>query len=273
MGSSDTDGYCSFTKAVEHLGDRWCLLILRELVQSGPQGFNALAAGLPGHVSRSVLRDRLRQLRQVGVIRQDESGRAQARPYRLTDAGEGLIPVLLALRGWSETWLPDDPEMAERDPDLVFGWLGERIRRDALPQRQTIVEVTMQIDPPRHCWYVLEQGAEPFGCFEDPLLDEARYVYVQGGAVTLLGLARGRRRWQEAIAKGLVDCYGHPDLIRQLPAWFDRPDRDGAGRRGTGVRASAQGLEGTSRARRPEAARRPAERSGTMAAPHGNWRR
>ena len=48
VGSSEFIGYCSYTKAIEHLGDRWSLLIVRELGMFGPQGFNDLATGLPG---------------------------------------------------------------------------------------------------------------------------------------------------------------------------------------------------------------------------------
>jgi len=230
MGSSDVDGYCSFTKAVEHLGDRWSLLILRELVQFGPQGFNALATGLPGHVSRSVLRDRLRSLQDLGVVRQESGGEGRPRPYRLTTAGEGLIPALVALRGWSATWLPDDPSMAERDPDIVFAWLGEQLKRDAFPGRQVVLELTMRIEPARHCWLVLARGEEPFGCFEDPLLDPDRYVYVEASAVTFLALARGRRSWEDAMGDGLVEAYGRPNLVRDIPTWFLHP---GARRDGT----------------------------------------
>ena len=66
MGSSEKTEYCAFTKAVEHLGDRWGLLIVRELALLGPQGFNTLATGLPGHVSQSVLTDKLRELEEMG---------------------------------------------------------------------------------------------------------------------------------------------------------------------------------------------------------------
>ena len=78
-----TDGdYCSYTKAVEHLGDRWSLVILRELVMHGTSGFNALAAGLPG-ISRSVLAARLRKLEELGII---------ARDAALGDCCPGLLP-------------------------------------------------------------------------------------------------------------------------------------------------------------------------------------
>jgi len=59
MGSSASNDYCAFTKAVEHLGDRWSLLIVRELFMFGPQGFSTLAAGLP------------REHQPVGAGRQD----------------------------------------------------------------------------------------------------------------------------------------------------------------------------------------------------------
>ena len=68
MGSSEFAGYCSFTKAIEHLGDRWSLLIVRELGMFGPQGFNDLVSGLPGRISRSVLADRLRRLETLGLV-------------------------------------------------------------------------------------------------------------------------------------------------------------------------------------------------------------
>ena len=68
MGSSQTGNYCAFTKAIERLGDRWSLLIVRELVVFGRQGFNTLAEGLPGHVSRSVLAGKLRKLEELGIV-------------------------------------------------------------------------------------------------------------------------------------------------------------------------------------------------------------
>ncbi len=70
------------------------------------------------------------------------------------------------------------------------------------------------------CWLVLERGIEPYGCFVDPLLDESRYVYVEAGLTVMLALARGRRSWADATADGSIAAFGDPDLIRQLPSWF-----------------------------------------------------
>ena len=129
MGSREFPGYCSFTKAIEHLGDRWSLLVVRQLGVCGPLGFNELARSLPGRISRSVLTERLRRLETLGLVSREEFG-----GYRLTTVGAGLMPVLYSLRGWAETWLPDDPAMMERDPDVVLGWLASACPRSTYRQ-------------------------------------------------------------------------------------------------------------------------------------------
>jgi DNA-binding HxlR family transcriptional regulator len=219
VAATDIDDYCAFSKAVEHLGDRWSLPILAQLVLLGPRSFSELASGLPGHVSRSVLADKLRKLEQLGLISRENGGR-RPDPYRLTVAGNDLAPTILSLQGWADAWLPDDVAMVERDPEIVFGWLTKRIDVAGLPERQAIVEVTMRHERGHRCWLVLERGTSPYGCFEDPLLDESRYVYVEAGITVLLALARGRRSWVDAVADGSVAAFGNPDLIRQIPFWF-----------------------------------------------------
>jgi DNA-binding HxlR family transcriptional regulator len=214
--------YCSFTKAVEYLGDRWCLLILRELAMQGPLGFNALAAAVPGHISRSVLTERLQRLRELGIVsRTNGSGQP---PYALTEAGLGLVPTLLAFRTWAEGWLPEDPAIAARDPQIVLGWLAERVAVSSLPERQVIVELRVQHDEALRSWLVLEAGTEALGCLEDPLLDESRYVYVDAGLPVLMAVARGRRGWADALADGSLRAHGDPALVEQLPTWFAPAD-------------------------------------------------
>ena len=134
MGSSEKTEYCAFTKAVEHLGDRWSLLIVRELALFGPQGFNTLATGLPGHVSRSVLTDKLRKLEEIGIVARDPSAASRSAPYCLTPAGEQLMPTLKSLWAWAEHWVPEDPATAQRDPTFILWWLRHRDRGSSPPR-------------------------------------------------------------------------------------------------------------------------------------------
>ena len=220
MGSSDITEYCSFTKAIEHLGDRWSLLIVRELAIFGPQGFNVLASGLPGRISRSILSDRLRKLEDLGLVARGGRGG----PYRLTDAGAALLPTFLSLRVWADAWLPDDPAMILRDPAVVLAWMGDRLDRSALPHRQVVLQVTMRHQTDFVGWLVIERGAEPYGCFEDPMLDQSGYVYLEGGAPVIIGLARGHREWAQTLRDDSLTAYGDPTLLAALPHWFQPAD-------------------------------------------------
>jgi DNA-binding HxlR family transcriptional regulator len=222
MSTGVNTEYCSFTKAAEYLGDRWCLLILRELAMHGPLGFNALATDIPGHISRSVLTDRLHRLCSLGVV--SRASASHQEPYSLTITGQALIPTLLAFNSWADGWLPDDPELVARDPEIVLGWLTERVELSNLPNRQVIVELHIRHEDELRSWLVLEAGAEPYGCLEDPLLGEARYVYVEAGLPVLMSVARGRRDLADALADGSIEADGDPALIEQLPSWFKRAD-------------------------------------------------
>jgi DNA-binding HxlR family transcriptional regulator len=142
VGPSESVGYCSYTKAIEHLGDRWSLLIVRELGTFGPQGFNDLVTALPGRISRSVLADRLRRLETLGLVSRRASP-VQHPAYRLTAVGQSLMATLGSLRAWADTWLPDDPDMLERDPDVVLGWLAERADPDRGPVRAVVLELRL----------------------------------------------------------------------------------------------------------------------------------
>ncbi len=96
--------YCALARGLDLVGDRWTLLIVRDLLL-GPMRYGDLAAGLPG-ISTNMLADRLRELEGAGVL-----GRATLPPpagsavYQLTQTGQGLEPVLLALGRWGAQFL------------------------------------------------------------------------------------------------------------------------------------------------------------------------
>jgi DNA-binding HxlR family transcriptional regulator len=226
--------YCSFLKAVEHLGDRWSLVIIRDLQRFGTRGFNALADGLPG-VSRSVLAARLRKLEELGLITRDLASGRGVPGYCLTAAGRELEPVLEGLWHWSERWVPEDPAMAQRDPSILPVWLSRRIDRTVLPERRAVIELNIRDAPAGHGWLVVERGSKPSICIEDPGLAEDRYVYVEADANALFPLARGLRGWPEAIADGSVLLFGDPELVRALPMWFGGAEETGSPNRQAAV--------------------------------------
>lgn len=93
------DDPCGVARALGAVGERWSLLVVRELL-FGPKRFSDLSRGLPG-MSQNVLSQRLRELEEHGVVRRGRAGPpASAAVYELTDDGYALEPVLLALATW-----------------------------------------------------------------------------------------------------------------------------------------------------------------------------
>src|SRR5215468_3220800 len=94
--------YCPLARSAEVLGDRWTLLIVREMLH-GVSHFNELERFLPG-ISRSVLSQRLRYLQQAGLVdRRRDAGTRKTR-YVLTEAGTDLRPVVQVLGNWGAKW-------------------------------------------------------------------------------------------------------------------------------------------------------------------------
>lgn len=92
--------YCAVAKALDVVGDRWALLIVRELVTSGPSRYTDLLKGLPG-IATNLLADRLREMEKAGVVRSWAAPPPVATTlFDLTERGQALRPVLEELGRW-----------------------------------------------------------------------------------------------------------------------------------------------------------------------------
>src|SRR5437763_14966524 len=92
--------YCGLAKALDVVGDRWSLLIVRELLLRDACRYTDLRNGLPG-IATNLLATRLRELEQAGVVEREEAPPPVATTlFRLTERGRALRPALLALGLW-----------------------------------------------------------------------------------------------------------------------------------------------------------------------------
>ena len=106
--------YCPVAKALDVIGDRWSLLVVRELLIRGPSRYTDLRKGLPG-IATNLLADRLRELEAAGVVRSEEAKPPVATTlYSLTERGQELDRVVAALGLWGA------PLLAEEHPDPAF---------------------------------------------------------------------------------------------------------------------------------------------------------
>lgn len=110
---------CGIARALDVVGERWALLVVREL-HFAPQRFSELRHALP-HVSSNVLADRLRELEHNGVIRRGPASAEGQRVYELTERGRKLEPILLALGDWGiDAPQPPAPASLSATSVLIF---------------------------------------------------------------------------------------------------------------------------------------------------------
>jgi len=130
--------FCPVAQALERVGDRWSWLIVRDLMR-GPQRFTDLQRYLAG-ITPKRLTVNLRALESEGIIeREREEGRREVW-YRLTAKGQGLVPVIEALRRWSIEYNPRLPLPGETvHPEHMMGLLSSSLNRRGvrLPQPVT----------------------------------------------------------------------------------------------------------------------------------------
>jgi DNA-binding HxlR family transcriptional regulator len=209
--------YCPVTAGVEAVGDRWTLLVLRELLL-GSCRFNDIHRGLPG-ISRTLLSTRLRRMAVHGLLTKaaDEAGRPR---YLLTPAGAALEPLVWQLGEWARQWFFGDPATEQLDSGWLLWRLRQFVRHDALPAQRTVVEFVLTRDqdrPAERAWLVLAPE-DVSACRQHPGHDTD--VWVTADLRELHRVVAGATTLGAAAQAGLARLDGDPDLVAAFPAWF-----------------------------------------------------
>jgi len=203
--------YCPLAKALDLVGDRWTLLVVRELLVRDGLRYTDIQRGLPG-VATNLLAARLREMEVTGLIRREDApAPVAATLYHLTDRGRALRPSIAALGAWGA------PLLAVAPPDDVFhtSWLAvpiEELLRDHDPSASP---VTIE----------LRTGNEPLTISVDsgavtarPGAADAADLVLEGDRSVMLRLLVGRSTLESAQQSGL-DVRGDPRaLARVQPA-------------------------------------------------------
>lgn len=208
--------YCPIAKAIEVVGDRWTLLIVRDLL-TGTMHFNDLERGLPG-ISRGLLAERLRRLQRMGVVEKSEqcSGR-QRTSYQLTQAGVELSPVINALLVWGVKWAFEEPAPTDLDPLLLLWWMRGGVRSEQLPEQRVVTQFDFTGACRATYWLVLTRGDTSL-CLTHPGFEID--VLVTADLATLFQVWLGRVRMADALYERRVVIDAPPALARAFPTWF-----------------------------------------------------
>ena len=208
--------YCAVAKALDVVGDRWVLLIVRELLSTGPSRYTDLLKGLPG-IATNLLADRLRDMEKAGLVKREEAPPPVATTlFHLTERGVALRIVLEELGRWGA------PMMGVPQPSNVFRshWL-------VFPLDAYLEDKTPD-DPPVSVQ--LHTGDEPMVVETvDGKVRTRRGTVEHPDAVltarpgVILGLLSGRLDLAEARGRGLEVSGNENVLGRLIGDWGKLP--------------------------------------------------
>jgi DNA-binding HxlR family transcriptional regulator len=203
--------YCGFARALELVGERWALLIIRDLL-IGPKRFSEIQRGLPG-IPTNILTARLNELEDSGLVRRRLLERpAKGVVYELTEAGLALDDAVLALGRWGATLLGDP----RPDETITEDSIASALRTTFRPEAAGKAKVT----------YLLRLGSiEVHAQIRDGAIGVGRGpiakpdLIIQTGPALRLLMAHEISP-SEAIKKRLVKITGDPKLLDRFVRMF-----------------------------------------------------
>jgi DNA-binding HxlR family transcriptional regulator/putative sterol carrier protein len=206
--------YCALARALDVAGDRWTLLIVRELAP-GPRRFTDLIDGLPG-ISRKLLTERLRDLERDGIIARQELPPPAARQvYVLTDDGRDLAHAMAPLIAWGAR------RIGERKPTESFRARWPAVAMAGLADHDAAkgVRETYQYVVDRSAFhFTVDDGSIRLhdGWGQDPA------VVLTTDENTWADIAAGKISFSSATATGALSVAGEPQAVKRLRKIFSR---------------------------------------------------
>lgn len=207
--------FCTVARGAEVFCERWTPLVIRELL-CGSRRFNDLRRGVP-RMSTSLLAQRLRHLEELGIVRRSAAGKVWE--YNLTDAGEALRPIVMALGHWGARWIGGGLRDNELDAGLLLWDMRRSIRAAELPTGAVTIHFRFRDarDGEKVWWLIVKDGVADL-CREDPGHDPTLVVDCSLRALTEIWT--GERTPQEVMSSRDLRVDGSPRDAQSLWRWL-----------------------------------------------------
>jgi DNA-binding HxlR family transcriptional regulator len=208
--------FCSIARALDVLGERWSLLVVREVL-CGSHRFSDIQRGIP-RISRTMLSARLRELVELDVLARTAPSGIPI--YELTQAGRELEAVVHGLGVWGQRWLPRTLPAGELDAETLLWDIQRRISRDALPPVPVLIRIDLSdVRGRAGTRFLLLRRSEVSLCTENPGFPEE--LSIRGSLRTVTAWWRGDLTLAEARFDGMK-VEGRRQWVRAFPSWFLR---------------------------------------------------
>jgi len=208
--------FCPIAKATEILGERWTMLILREVLMGGRR-FNELQRGL-GEISPTLLASRLKSLEDQGIVARRQISGQRGHEYFPTPACEALLPVLITVGEWGLNWTREMLVEEDFDIDFLMYYLERSIDPGKLPGDHSVIRFKFT-DLVEQCnWWLLVDSHGVQVCITPPARDVD--VYFTTTVRTMHDVWMGDRTYRDAVRSGDLIVEGVPALTRNVSSWL-----------------------------------------------------
>jgi DNA-binding HxlR family transcriptional regulator len=208
--------FCPVAKATEVIGEKWTLLVLRELML-GTVRFNEFQRSL-SRMSPTLLAKRLRHLEECGIVIRKKISGQKGYEYRLTAAGRELGPLIEVLAVWGMRWARGQLTDDELDVEFLMRELQRRLQTEYLPDGLTVISLVFDELAKHKNWWLILDGDVVDLCTEDPGKDVD--LYINSSVRTLVEVWEGDLDIRKALRNGSIKAHGLNHLIRTMPDWF-----------------------------------------------------
>lgn len=209
--------FCPIAKAAEIIGERWTLLLVRELLL-GETRFNDLQRGL-SQMSPTLLTKRLKQLVDSGLVMKKEIRGKRHSEYYLTAAGRELGPIVMSLGEWGARWARGQMGDDELDVELLMQDFRRLIDIEQLPAGRTVIRFTYpELNEFSHWWIVIEENGKRELCIDNP--GKEVDVSFRCSLRTMVEIWAGDTTLSKAKKAGLLHVAGNPVLVRTASKWL-----------------------------------------------------
>ena len=209
--------FCPVSMASEILCARWTPLLIREFL-CGSTRFNDLRRGLP-RMSPSLLSKRLVELEVVGVI-QSFKGDQGVKEYRLTQAGEELRPLIMAIGTWGQRWVESGISLNNLDPELLIWDMHRFLVIDPLPERRVCLQFVFNNLPTarQNYWLLADPQSGVEACYADPGYDID--LYAVSSLRTMTAIWMGLDTVKKAVSDGRLELTGAREVANRMQEWL-----------------------------------------------------
>ena len=208
--------FCPISKSMEMLGEKWSLLILREM-HMGATRFNEFQRGL-SLISPTVLSKRLNELADAELILRRKIPGQRGFEYHLTQAGKETMPLIMAIGEWGMRWARGVLHDTDLDIELLMLYLQRSINAEGLPGDESVIKFVFTDQKVLRDWWVLVKGCDVDVCLQDPGKDVD--VYLTTDLRTMMECWMGDKSYKSAIAEERLKLVGPKALTRNVQHWI-----------------------------------------------------